>query len=146
MRMRIAGWVAAGLALTMFGILATLLYWLSQGALTIVHIEVYALVASALTLFIATQITELQQRSERSARPTRPARSSEATRWRALRVELGMGFLSPFLYFLLLSGTFKRLGPLGRADEAYVLNALWPVLYVLFSSWLSTHKLLPSAK
>ena len=52
-----------------------------------------------------------------------------------------MGLLSPFLYFLVVTTAFARLGAVGRTDEAYVWNATWPVLMVLFSVFIADEKL-----
>lgn len=44
---------------------------------------------------------------------------------------LTIGILSPFSYFLFFSGAFEALGK--RSYEAYSINALWPILAVIFS-------------
>jgi drug/metabolite transporter (DMT)-like permease len=52
-----------------------------------------------------------------------------------------MGLLSPFLYFLFVTTAFARLGAFGRTDEAYVLNATWPVLMWVISLFIAGEKL-----
>jgi drug/metabolite transporter (DMT)-like permease len=116
--------------LVLFSILTSILYGLiGGGRLRSAHIVAYALPFSIVSLLVGALAS-----GQRSALSRLFERAN-------LLTLAGMGLLSPFLYFLLVTAAFTRLGEVGRTDEAYVLNATWPVLMVLFSVLIADEKL-----
>lgn len=117
------------LTVILFACLASVLYLLSGGGqLFPVHIVTYSLIFSTFSLaawgIITGQIKKIAILLRRDN----------------IMVVGIMGLLSPFSYFLVISNAFAILGKVGRVDEAYVLNATWPVLMVFFSIVLNKDK------
>lgn len=134
----ISGWSALLGEVVCFALLATLVTGLTRQRFSAVVIVAFAMFFSVCSL---ASVTWWQGNLHKLAKVF----ASSSALFSHVPLVVCMGFLSPFLYFTLFSGSLAAVGK-GYEYKAYSINALWPIILLLGSQvlewrFLSVHLL-----